>query len=725
MAKLFYCICWLALATTSTLALKQEDNHAGRQNVRRRQLQGQAVPTEVAIVGGVTQTSAIIGFRTDVSGTVQIKYASNKNMKKFVVSNSYTTQAGDDFTGKITLSGLQSAQMYWYRLIVDGVEHNPGTVQKFETFPGPGLPVRISIFTDAAPYYNGQSANVYESGSSNPNQDDALLALQIGDFDHSDPQDIAAHRLMHRGLRDINGAGGVDAATNMFTKMAVAHVYDDHDYCGNDTDGTCNFKNDVLKAYEEYYPTYPRPNPNEGIYHSFVIGDAEIFMLDTRFNRTPDTDPDTSSKSMLGSVQKQWLKNGLLASSSVWKIIISTVSANKHARPNNIDHWGSFGTEVAELKEFFEDNPALSNSTVFVTGDLHSGGGLDGGCNSRFNLPELGVAHTNLVSGNTAAVGFWTEGIRDGSHKGYGSILISSTSITLENRAVNGNVVNTLSLPGTYNTGGCVTGGGAGLQQCSQNFATFNMPSSGDCALVEQFNTYQAPFVNEDGGPAIQNEVTWYDCPVSDRIIMTSNDIPEHTVTINNPNKPCVQNILAQFPKTPALSGGKKETDNILGFSLNGIVAFSPLEAGSNNAVEPLPGATLLDAQHWYGHPTAQHVWHYHSPFLGKDDSITTLSSTDLLGVAMDGFPIYGPLTNPDSVLDECNFDPVNNRYHIRLASQVDETLPYCNGSDEAVNWNYVVGCYRGDLAGSALLDSQVESLPSDCVATDPHLLFP
>lgn len=687
-----------------------------------------AVPTEIAIVGGVTTSSAIVGFRTDIEGRVRIKYATNLNLNNALLSPSYTTLSTDDLTGKIELTGLQAAQKYWYRLVVDGVEFNPGTVQKFETFPlpGTGASVRISIYADAAPYSNGRAAHSYASGSSNPNQDGALVALQIGDFDHSDPQDLAAHRLMHRGLRDIASPGGEDAARYLFSKMAVAHVYDDHDYCGNDTDETCSFKQDVLKAYDEYYPTYPRPHPSEGVYHSFVAGDAEIFMLDTRYNRTPDATPDSPSKSMLGAVQKQWLMDALTASTSAWKILVSTVSTNKHARPNNIDHWGSFANEAKELKDFIEGNPNLATSTIVVSGDLHTGGGLDGGCNSRFNLPELGIAHTNLNKGNTAAIGFWTEGIRDGSHKGYGSILVSANSITLESRGVNGNVVNTLTLPGPYNTGGCVTGGGAGLQQCTQNFATFHMPTSGDCAEVQQFQTYTAPYANADGGAPIDHEVTWYDCPTSDLIVMTSNDIPEHTVTINNPNKPCVQHILAQFPRSPTLSGGKTETDNIVGFALNGIVAFSPLEAGNNNAVEPLPDATLLDAQHWYGHPTGQHVWHYHSPFLGRDDSTTTLTSTDLLGVAMDGYPIFGPLANPDAVLDECNFDPVNQRYHIRLKDQVDETLPYCNssGDDEAVNWRYIIGCYRGDLVGSALKDSLVESVAGDCVPVDPTTLF-
>lgn len=99
-------------------------------------------------------------------------------------------------------------------------------------------------------------------------------------------------------------------------------------------------------------------------------------MLDTRFQRTPDTAPDTADKTMLGATQKQWLKNSLATSTAAWKIIVSTVSANKHSRPGNIDHWGSFVTEANELKDFLAADPNLADSTVMVTGDLHSGGGI-------------------------------------------------------------------------------------------------------------------------------------------------------------------------------------------------------------------------------------------------------------------------------------------------------------------------------------------------------------
>jgi hypothetical protein len=44
-------------------------------------------------------------------------------------------------------------------------------------------------------------------------------------------------------------------------------------------------------------------------------------------------------------------------------------------------------------------------------------------------------------------------------------------------------------------------------------------------------------------------------------------------------------------------------------------------------------------------------------------------SSADFLGYALDGFPIYGPLSD-DSVLDACNGQTVDGQYqyHVRVS---------------------------------------------------------
>ena len=99
-----------------------------------------------------------------------------------------------------------------------------------------------------------------------------------------------------------------------------------------------------------------------------------------------------------------------------------------------------------------------------------------------------------------------------------------------------------------------------------------------------------------------------------------------------------------------------------------------------------------------------------------------TVTSDELLGYAMDGFPIYGPLDD-DSVgdLDACNGMVVdgNYQYHVRTFDQVDETLEYCNGDSAETNWNYILGCYSGSVDGTEIYDSTDYNLSDDCVPDD------
>ena len=103
------------------------------------------------------------------------------------------------------------------------------------------------------------------------------------------------------------------------------------------------------------------------------------------------------------------------------------------------------------------------------------------------------------------------------------------------------------------------------------------------------------------------------------------------------------------------------------------------------------------------------------------------VTSDDLLGYAMDGFPIYGPLDDV-SMLDDCNGmynENGNYQYHVQELGQVDETLDYCNGDSPITNWNYILGCYSGSVENTEIFDSTTLSLPSDCILSDEYNAMP
>lgn len=89
---------------------------------------------------------------------------------------------------------------------------------------------------------------------------------------------------------------------------------------------------DARRAFFEFNPLRTLPDPEytgeRRIYRTLRWGKhADIFILDTRSYREPKYREDNAEKpkSMLGAVQKQWLKEALAHSDATWKLIASSV----------------------------------------------------------------------------------------------------------------------------------------------------------------------------------------------------------------------------------------------------------------------------------------------------------------------------------------------------------------------------------------------------------------
>ena len=244
--------------------------------------------------------------------------------------------------------------------------------------------------------------------------------------------------------------------------------------------------------------------------------------------------------------------------------------------------------------------------------------------------------------------------------------------------------------------------------------ALFETPTAvgSDCEAFSAGNSYAYP-----NDFSVLNSAEWYTCSTSGRLILTSNGIPDHDVNVNNPNNPCEIPWFVELPLEPEYVDTITEPANagIVAIALNGVPIYGAQEAEGYNAVEPSSDSSVTDAQYWYGHCAFANDWHYHHPWAGHS---TQPDSSTLIGYAMDGFPLYGPLDDA-SELDECNGRHVNGsyQYHVRNLDQVDGNVDYCNGESAAIQWNYVIGCYHGDISKTVVGSSLTQSLPEDCEA--------
>jgi alkaline phosphatase D len=392
--------------------------------------------TDGPLVGGVTNQVAEVWARTDVAASVAVEYSTDPLLASPQRSAAVTTTAGSDFTAIVPLSGLQALTKYYYRILVDGTPEETANFPSFTTFANPGAATGFSFAVVGDLQNTRTYPNVSAPAYIPLHNDNPSFVLQIGDFDHRNPSNLAAMRLMHRQVRGSQSAAGQDWQTYIGNSFPVDHVYDDHDYGTNDGDKTWAQKAAALQAYKEYYPTYGLAAPSLGIQHSFTYGNSDIFMLDLRSQRDPDSTPDGPNKSMLGATQKAWLENALLNSTATWKFIITSVTMNQTVTAT--DGWSFFHTEWLELMNFIQNNHITG--VVAVSADLHSLGCIDNGTNT--GIPEMTVPYTNLTDGRTLGVlGNWTEGKNAGPNSGgYGFVQISpdGQQVTLSARGLNG-----------------------------------------------------------------------------------------------------------------------------------------------------------------------------------------------------------------------------------------------------------------------------------------------
>lgn len=182
---------------------------------------------------------------------------------------------------------------------------------------------------------------------------------------------------------------------------------------------------------------------------------------------------------------------------------------------------------------------------------------------------------------------------------------------------------------------------------------------------------------------------------------MFSNGLPNHSILSSSERpKHCTVPFAAAMPFAPIYDATYLEENPVagpLGFALNGVPFVDSAWAVDNGF--------LFEDESWNGHSNeGEFYWHYHSSRMPPSGDYP--DQEELVGFAMDGFPIYGPIMEDNSLqlLDECNGRLVdgNYRYHMIKMEDIDFTRPRCNDVDPRVhNWKPIIGCFRGNTSQS------------------------
>lgn len=373
--------------------------------------------------GDVTSTKAILWTRAVPSGTnskVKLEVYNEAQcltgQKVFQKSN-VALSGARDYTVKIDATGLTPSTSYCYRFRRG--DEASSEVGHFKTAPPADAPANVK-FT-----YTGDADGTRVSGNPPHNNFETLAQADsengdfwvfLGDTIYSDSSfrssgpatTLPEYRAAHKENRDYANLANLMGSTSNYAQ------WDDHEV-QNDFDGqTVNPARFAAgrQAFLEYYPIretgllQDSSCAGDPLYRSFSWGsDTDVFVLDERscrsadvaaacagdlgptlpnsfrvsfpFNQflTPNPPPGCTSaiadpsRTMLGPVQKQRLKNDLAASTATHKIVLSETPIQQFfVLP--YDRWEGYQAEREELLNYIEGN-GISN-VLFLTADTHA-----------------------------------------------------------------------------------------------------------------------------------------------------------------------------------------------------------------------------------------------------------------------------------------------------------------------------------------------------------------
>ncbi len=150
-------------------------------------------------------------------------------------------------------------------------------------------------------------------------------------------------------------------------------IWDDHDYGPNNIGGNYILKETSKKVFDSYWANPSSGERGEGIYTMYSHGDADFFLCDDRWWRSPDDVKDSINgvgnpeKIMLGKKQLDWLKQSLLYSNAAFKFVVVGSQVLNPVSP--YDKLRDFTLEYQDLLNFLMEYKV--NGVVFLTGDRH------------------------------------------------------------------------------------------------------------------------------------------------------------------------------------------------------------------------------------------------------------------------------------------------------------------------------------------------------------------
>ncbi|MFF7354786.1 MULTISPECIES: alkaline phosphatase D family protein [Streptomyces] len=378
---------------------------------------GDPLPDGVLLWTRVTPTpEATAGSGLGPDTEVNWVVAKDKAFTSIVAKGSVTASAVSDHTVKADVRGLEPATDYWFRFSAGGTD---SPVARTRTAPAANADVsglRFGVVSCAN--WEGGYFSAYRHLAARSDLDawlhlgDYIYEYKSGEYaargtvvrPHAPANEtltLADYRVRHATYKtdpDLQA---------LHVKAPVIAIWDDHEFADNawsggavnhteGAEGTWTARKAAAKqAYFEWMPV--RPAVEGTTYRRLRFGKlADLSLLDLRSFRSQQASAGTGSvddpnRTITGRAQLDWLKTGLKASDTKWRLVGNSVMiapfvigsltadllkplAKLLGLPQdgigvNTDQWDGYTHDRRELLDHLRSN-AIGN-TVFLTGDIH------------------------------------------------------------------------------------------------------------------------------------------------------------------------------------------------------------------------------------------------------------------------------------------------------------------------------------------------------------------
>ncbi len=325
---------------------------------RRCERCGGAALAHGPMLGAIEPERARVWVRTHAKAQVGLRLSGGPALATAPVVAWAEPAAEDDFAAVLEATGLMPDTTYYYGVEVDGVlVSEPGL--RFTTAPPAGQAGQYR-FAWGSCAKAGFPQDIFTAIAAQQPE----LFFFAGDNHYGNATTRDEMRFHYYWMQDSSRQA-------LWSKTPSLAVWDDHDFLGNNTDGTAPGREVAREVFMESWANPGYGDGGEGVYSQYRYGDMEFFLLDGRSFRDPESGEvvfgDAEGRSsLLGAAQTEWLIEGLAASTATFKFLLV---GSQWTDDGNGDSWASHPEARDAIFDALEARRI--EGVVLLSGDRH------------------------------------------------------------------------------------------------------------------------------------------------------------------------------------------------------------------------------------------------------------------------------------------------------------------------------------------------------------------